>query len=150
MLAKERQKLKDVDDFTILGKTRLANSPDYIKTSIEILMNMKMEEQQDGDPAKKKSGKDGGLVSDTESMRSMDEPPKDYESMLQKYEAEVSNHIKIEQQLKLHIECVQDKLEDCEKAREVLKREKATSEEEMHKELLRHKDLLGLREKEAD
>ena len=44
MLAKERQKLKDVDDFTILGKTSLADSPDYIKTSIEILMNMKMEE----------------------------------------------------------------------------------------------------------
>ena len=35
--------------------------------------------------------------------------------MLQKYEAEVRNHIKIEQQLKLHIECVQDKLEDQEK-----------------------------------
>jgi hypothetical protein len=32
---KERNKLRDVDSFTIL---------DYIKTSIEILMNMKMEE----------------------------------------------------------------------------------------------------------
>lgn len=36
-------------------------------------------------------------VSDSESTRSMDEPPKDYEIMLQKYEAEVRNHIKIEQ-----------------------------------------------------
>ena len=45
----------------------------------------------------------------------MDDPPKDYEVMLQKYEAEVRNHIKIEQQLKLHIECVQDKLDDIEK-----------------------------------
>lgn len=35
MLSKERKKLRDVDSFTIL---------DYIKTSIEILMNMKMEE----------------------------------------------------------------------------------------------------------
>ena len=35
MLGKERQKLRDVDSFTIV---------DYIKTSIEILMNMKMEE----------------------------------------------------------------------------------------------------------
>ena len=43
---------------------------------------------------------------------SADEPPSDYEQMLQKYEAEVRNHIKIEQQLKLHIECVQDKLEE--------------------------------------
>ena len=38
MLSKERVKLRDVDAYTIL---------DYIKTSIEILMNMKMEEQQD-------------------------------------------------------------------------------------------------------
>jgi len=39
MLAKERKKLRDVDSFTIV---------DYIKTSIEILMNMRMEEY-DGD-----------------------------------------------------------------------------------------------------
>jgi len=35
--------------------------------------------------------------------------------MLVKYEASVRNHIKIEQQLKLHIECVQDKLDENEK-----------------------------------
>jgi hypothetical protein len=35
MLSKERKRLKEVDAFTIL---------DYIKTSIEILMNMKMDE----------------------------------------------------------------------------------------------------------
>lgn len=88
MLSKERVKLRDVDAFTIL---------DYIKTSIEILMNMKMEEPQD----QKASSK--GLISDSESARSIrtaqgNEPvPKDYEAMLQKYEAEVRNHIKIEQ-----------------------------------------------------
>jgi hypothetical protein len=38
----------------------------------------------------------GNVISDTESMKSMDEPPKDYEQILQKYEAEVRNHIKIE------------------------------------------------------
>ena len=37
MLSKERKRLKDVEAFTIL---------DYIKTSIEILMNMKMEESE--------------------------------------------------------------------------------------------------------
>jgi|LauGreDrversion4_2_1035121.scaffolds.fasta_scaffold854839_1 predicted RNase H-like nuclease (RuvC/YqgF family) len=41
-----------------------------------------------------------------------DLPPSEYEKMLQKLEGEVRNHIKIEQQLKLHIECIQDKLED--------------------------------------
>jgi hypothetical protein len=94
--------LRDVDAFTIL---------DYIKTSIEILMNMKMEEQEGDSQAKNNAVKKGGLrslkksgidgnsmaaISDTESTRSLDEPPKDYEVMLQKYEAEVRNHIKIE------------------------------------------------------
>lgn len=37
MLAKERKRLKDLDSFTIV---------DYIKTSIEILMNMRMEEYE--------------------------------------------------------------------------------------------------------
>lgn len=90
MLAKERKRLKDVEHFTIL---------DYIKTSIEILMNMKMEEAGgDGSEGKsinnlkrmQKMTKEnsnsgvimGGVVSDTESMKSMDEPPKDYEVML--------------------------------------------------------------------
>lgn len=44
--------------------------------------------------------------------------------MLQKYEAEVRNHIKIEQQLKLHIECVQDKFDDSEKSKELLKKQR--------------------------
>lgn len=57
----------------------------------------------------------GDRADESESVVSGDEAPSEYESMLQKYEAEVRNHIKIEQQLKLHIECVQDKLEDQEK-----------------------------------
>ena len=43
MLSKERKRLKEIDHFTIL---------DYIKTSIEILMNMKMEEGGDGEASK--------------------------------------------------------------------------------------------------
>ena len=35
--------------------------------------------------------------------------------MLQKYEAEVRNHIKVEQQLKLHIEVLKEKIDDLEK-----------------------------------
>lgn len=87
---KERKRLKEVDHFTIL---------DYIKTSIEILMNMKMEEsegnKEEKDEGKKKKHQKlqkslnssvngtgvlvGGVISDTESLKSMDEPPKDYE-----------------------------------------------------------------------
>ena len=59
------------------------------------------------------------------------------------------NHIKIEQQLKLHIECVQDKREDQEKLlkKEVESKEKESGEKEL--ELKRYKDLLSLREKEV-
>jgi hypothetical protein len=69
--------------------------------------------------------------------------------MLSKYEAEVRNHIKIEQQLKLHIECVQDKLDEQEK---LLKKElddRVSEKSEVKLELERYKDLLGLREKEV-
>jgi len=54
----------------------------------------------------------------------------------------------IEQQLKLHIECVQDKLDEQEK---LLKKElddRANEKSEVKLELERYKDLLGLREKE--
>jgi len=39
----------------------------------------------------------------------------DYEQMLQKLEEEVRDHIRIEQQLKLHIDSLQDKIEEMEK-----------------------------------
>lgn len=79
MLSKERKKLRDVDAFTLL---------DYVKTSIEILMNMKMEEHDgDKDTTKPKikltkadrTDNSMNLVSDSESMKSLEEPPKDYE-----------------------------------------------------------------------
>ena len=45
----------------------------------------------------KKSDVEGdGVEEETESVMSGDEAPSEYESMLQKYEAEVRNHIKIE------------------------------------------------------
>ena len=68
--------------------------------------------------------------------------------MLQKYEAEVRNHIKIEQQLKLHIECVQDKLDDQEKLMKKELDERVNEKSEVKLELERYKDLLKLREKE--
>lgn len=39
----------------------------------------------------------------------------DYEQMLQKLEEEARDHIRIEQQLKLHIDSLQDKIEEMEK-----------------------------------
>lgn len=155
VLSEERERLREADPFTVL---------DYIKTSIEILMNMKMEEHEAEIEKNKKIAKKKnrtsyvsdpggrGLLSgdDIESGSELGKGDRtnDYDQMLSKYEAEVRNHIKIEQQLKLHIECVQDKLDEQEK---LLKKElddRVNEKSEVKLELERYKDLLGLREKE--
>lgn len=156
MLAEERERLRETDPFTVL---------EYIKTSIEILMNMKMEEHEAEMEKKKKESRrknrssllseNGGLLEsvDPEDIESSSETGKtdrinDYDSMLQKYEAEVRNHIKIEQQLKLHIECIQDKLDDTEKQMKKDSDDRHVEKEEVKLELDRYKELLNLREKE--
>lgn len=156
MLAEERERLRETDPFTVL---------EYIKTSIEILMNMKMEEHEAEIEKKKKATRSknrssklsegGGLLEsvDPEDIESSSEMGKtdrinDYDSMLQKYEAEVRNHIKVEQQLKLHIECIQDKLDDTEKQMRKDSDERVVEKEEVKLELDRYKELLNLREKE--
>lgn len=58
---------------------------------------------------------DTGLSS---TFKSIDLPPKEYEQQLQQYEAEVRNHIKVEQQLKLHIEVLNERIEEFEKEKE--------------------------------
>ena len=69
-------------------------------------MNLKVEED---DQSKHYKGESITQKSEVSSA----EPPKDYEAMLQKLEAEVRNHIRVEQQLKLHIETMQFKMEEC-------------------------------------
>ena len=61
---------------------------------------------------------DTGLSS---TFKSIDLPPKEYEQQLQQYEAEVRNHIRVEQQLKLHIEVLNEKIEEFEKEKEELR-----------------------------
>jgi septal ring factor EnvC (AmiA/AmiB activator) len=84
----------------------------------------------------------------------MAEPPKDYELMLIKYEAEVRNHIKIEQQLKLHIECLQDKLEDAERSAKNAEKDRearrAQEETMAVREAKRYRELLEIRETEVE
>ena len=120
-------------------------------------MNMKMDEQKQNSAAAKTSkfnnGSDDDLISigSSAQLDSKDDSKLQtlYEGQLQKYEAEVRNHIKIEQQLKLHIECVQDKLDDTEK---LVKKFESEREQlnETKQELSRYKDLLKLREIEIE
>lgn len=75
-------------------------------------MNMKMEDAQarkKGEKVKEDDNESAVSNANEESFHA------DYDKMLVKYEASVRNHIKIEQQLKLHIECVQDKLDENDK-----------------------------------
>lgn len=119
MLHKERDRLVKLDSLTVL---------DYIKTSIEILMQMKNEDDRETSKEGARSyrfhqnGENGGAASEFSStFQSIDFAPKEYEQQLQLYEAEVRNHIKVEQQLKLHIEVLQEKIDDLEKEREKFK-----------------------------
>lgn len=52
------------------------------------------------------------------------DPPKEYELMIQKLEGDIRNHIRVEQQLKLHIETVHNKLEEMEKTVKEVQNEK--------------------------
>lgn len=130
---KERDRLLKFDSLTVL---------DYIRTSIEILMQMKLEEEKTVGAAKedpqgesKKLTRKASSISGTSQQnlqqqtplsstsKSIELPPKEYEQQLQLYEAEVRNHIKVEQQLKLHIEVLQEKIDDMEKEKDSLSRE---------------------------
>ena len=93
---------------------------DYIRSSIEILMNLKMEEQKSG------VGESMSQRSETQAAES----PNGYEVMIQKLEEEVRNHVRIEQQLKLQIESISFKKD----AYEHLKQDFKTKEQE-HKEV---------------
>lgn len=73
-------------------------------------MNLKLENNEL--EHKKKNPNSDSTIQKSEV--SLPEPPKDYENMVQKLEAEVRNHIGVEQQLKLHIETMQSKIEELE------------------------------------
>lgn len=110
-LTKERERLSKLDSLTVL---------DYIRTSIEILMQMKFDDDKEGSGKEKERGfgNEGAQSDFTSTFQSLDLPPKEYEQQLQQYESEVRNHIKVEQQLKLHIEVLQEKIDDLEKERD--------------------------------
>ena len=81
------------------------------------------------------NNKGGDLINQQSSLsstfKSLDLPPKEYEQQLQQYEFEVRNHIKVEQQLKLHIEVLQDKIEEMEKERDQVKKEQEQALKEL-------------------
>lgn len=112
-LTDERSRLRNLSSLNILG---------YLKTKFEDLMQIRLEEEKDAPTGRDRHHGPGrfdvnnGAASEfTSTFHSLDLPPEEYETQLQDYEAEVRNHIKVEQQLKLHIEVLQEKIDDLEK-----------------------------------
>jgi len=129
-LEREQQRLLAVDTMSLV---------EYIKTSIEILLNLKMETSMsvptghgfshhnrnnqrantDNSPQLDNSHITNGSTSTTANK----EPPKAYEEIIQKLENDIRNHIRIEQQMKIAMEALQQKVEDKDKERSKLKNE---------------------------
>jgi hypothetical protein len=152
-LRKKNNKLREIDPRTIL---------DYIKSSIEILMNLKSEEQ-DNKLKKNKDTKNNrqkyGFDQDSSEVMSVtsqslcstlekfkDGPPKEYEEAIQKLEGDVRMHIRVEQQMRLHIENLQQKIEDLEKENEhYIKKGKDESENLKNEQNKRLNELLNIK-----
>ncbi|CDW75501.1 UNKNOWN [Stylonychia lemnae] len=153
----EKEQMREVDGFTLI---------DYIKSSIEILMNMKIEENElqqeqlkeedevseqfNFDSKKLKQDKlfkkgfrrertipkiddktpTSSIIDLQKKLDQISSPTssssnssipaahKEYEKCLRALENECRNHIKVEQQMKLHIECLQEKLDQITKERD--------------------------------
>lgn len=98
----ELDKLKNVETITLI---------EYIKSCIEIVMSMKLEESEDKvNEMVKQRMKDLHNKGEYDLSQS----PEEYEKIIQKLEAEVRNHISVQQQMKLYIESYQAKVEELE------------------------------------
>lgn len=62
------------------------------------------------------------ITSNRSHFTSIEGPPKIYEEIMIQLEADVRKHIRIEHQLKLHIESVEDRVEELEKEEEKLQK----------------------------
>ena len=64
------------------------------------------------------------MTSERSNFTSIEGPPKVYEEIMQQLEADIRKHIRIEHQLKLHIESVEDRIEELERDEEGHEKEK--------------------------
>ncbi len=105
----ELDKLKNVETITLI---------EYIKSWVEIVMSMKLEESE---------AKVNEIVKQrmkdlhNKGQYDLSQSPEEYEKILVKLEAEVRNHISVQQQMKLYIESYQSKVEELEPIEEKAK-----------------------------
>lgn len=77
---------------------------EYIKTSIDILVDIKVKKQIE-------------TFFSNYNIRSESSDAEVYEELLRKYEADIRNHIKIEHQMKIYSDNLKIKIEDLEKSK---------------------------------
>ncbi len=90
----EKSRLDSTDPFIVLA---------YIQESVEMIMNLRLDSD---------SGSDSVSASQKSGGASLSDPPRDYEAMLQKLEAETRGHVRTEQLLKLQVESLQFQTEE--------------------------------------
>ena len=128
-LTDERGRLRNLNSLTIIA---------YIKTKFEDFVQNRLEEEKDPQIGGRKGGGAGGVagaMSEVSSTFHSLDAPEEYESQLQEYEAEVRNHIKVEQQLKLHIEVLQEKIDDLEREKKEWEAQAAKDSAALEKKL---------------
>ena len=93
-------------------------------------------QEQDEDGLHMVEGESATQSIDIESGMSIPMAHREYEKILRQLEAECRTHIKCEQQMKLHIECLQEKLDQVQKEFE---QQKETEEAKIAMEGKKHK-----------
>ncbi len=105
----EESALHGTDPFVII---------EYVKSSIDILLNCQMEKAMQMAEAKREE------TNESSYNKGNDSPPQDLEKLTQGLEAEVRLHIRAEQQQRLRIESLEATVEENEKKVEKLKAKK--------------------------
>eukprot|EP00347_Sterkiella_histriomuscorum_P003051 403365779 len=134
-LEREKQKLRQQEPSVIIS---------YIKASIEILNSLRADHSQSERSSQMKSSNrtiDNKL---DESDINQDDA-NEYEKMIQKLESDVREHIKCQQQLKLHIESLQNKIDDMERTKSK-QTNQADQIEKLKKENRRQDELITMKE----
>ena len=149
----EQQRLMETETLALV---------EYIKTSIEILLNLKMDSSaltkqsfrhQVRVDTEGTSQLDNSQVTSSSNFTSVNggqQPPKAYEEMIQKLENDVRAHIRIEQQMKIAMEGLQQKLEDKDREKKQVKVEYKQYINELKQDKKRYVQLLELRDKEVE
>jgi hypothetical protein len=131
-LDQERQQLLPIDSIALIQ---------YIRSSVEVLVSLKEEGDESEEPSHMNSlqgcanllkssrltlyrdeSSEAGFHSKISTVSTpptvKDNLSKQYEEMIVKLESDIRSHIRIEQQMRIHIENVQDKVELLEKEKD--------------------------------